>query len=223
MMTDHTITLRGQRLRLLPERAAYWEERRTLLVADAHWGKAAAFRAAAIPVPGETTTDDLQRLTGALLRTGAERIVFLGDLLHAKRGRSAEAFAAVADWRAQYAHIEMLLVRGNHDTHAGDPPENWRFACRDAPVVELPFAFVHEPAPVPGTYALAGHLHPGAPLVGAGGQRLRLPCFWFAPEVGTLPAFGSFPGVAPIAARPGDRVFVVADDEVLPVGSSDKA
>ena len=60
-------------------------------------------------------------------------------------------------------------------------------------------------------------LHPGAPISRAGGQRLRLPCFWFAPEVGVLPAFGVFTDAASIAARPGDRVFVVADDEVIPV------
>ena len=216
-VSDLTITLRGERLRLLPERAAYWEGRRTLLVADAHWGKAAAFRASAIPIPGETTTDDLQRLTNALQRTGAERIVFLGDLLHAKRGRSAEAFAAVAAWRARYSAVEMLLVRGNHDTHAGDPPDDWRFACQDGPLIEPPFAFVHEPTPVPGYYALAGHLHPGATLVGSGGQRLRLPCFCFAPEVGTLPAFGSFTGLASIQPHARDHIYVVADDEVIPV------
>lgn len=217
-MTDHTVTLRGERLRLLPERAAYWEGAQTLLVADAHWGKAAAFRAAAIPVPGETTGDDLARLTAALERTGARRIVFLGDLLHAKRGRSAEALDAVARWRARCADVAMVLVRGNHDSHAGDPPDDWRFACCDGPLVEPPFAFVHEPVPVAGTYALGGHIHPGATLRGGGGQQLTLPCFWFAPEVGVLPAFGSFTGYVSVRPHRSDRVFVVADDEVIPVG-----
>jgi DNA ligase-associated metallophosphoesterase len=204
-MTDHTVTLRGEQLRLLPERAAYWEGAQTLLVADAHWGKAA------------TTADDLNRLTAALERTYARRIVFLGDLLHAKKGRSAEALAAVAAWRTRYAAVDMVLVRGNHDTHAGDPPGDWGFTCYDAPLVEPPFAFVHDPAPVAGAYALAGHLHPGAPLRGRGGQRLTLPCFWFAPQVGVLPAFGSFTGYASIRARHGDRVYVIADDDVLAV------
>ena len=49
-----------------------------------------------------------------------------------------------------------------------------------------------------------------------GGQELRLPCFWFQPHGAVLPAFGSFTGMASIAPRPGDRVFVVADSAVLP-------
>ena len=77
----------GERVSLLPERAAYWERTRTLLVADPHFGKAAAFRAAGVPVPRGTTTGSLTRLDAALARTGAARIVFLGDFLHAREGR----------------------------------------------------------------------------------------------------------------------------------------
>ena len=89
-----------QRLTLLPQRAVYWHERRTLLVADAHFGKASTFRSAGIPIPRGTTTADLARLESAVQATGAERLVFLGDLLHARAGRGAETLAAVARWRA---------------------------------------------------------------------------------------------------------------------------
>src|SRR5581483_12363457 len=46
------VGLQGESLLLLPERALLWERTGTLVVADAHLGKAAAFRAAAIPLPG---------------------------------------------------------------------------------------------------------------------------------------------------------------------------
>ncbi len=36
-----SVDIAGERLVLLPERAAFWERASTLLVADAHWGKAA--------------------------------------------------------------------------------------------------------------------------------------------------------------------------------------
>ncbi|NUR18637.1 MAG: DEAD/DEAH box helicase, partial [Gemmatimonadaceae bacterium] len=61
-MSDERISVRGEELVLLPERAAYWPARTTLLVADAHFGKAATFRAAAIPVPAGTTDATLGRL-----------------------------------------------------------------------------------------------------------------------------------------------------------------
>ena len=38
-------------LRLLPERAVWWAEQETLLVADLHLGKPASFRAGGAPVP----------------------------------------------------------------------------------------------------------------------------------------------------------------------------
>ena len=50
-----------------------------------------------------------------------------------------------------------------------------------------------------------------------GRQRLKLPAFWFGPRVGVLPAFGEFTGGAVVSPRPGDRVFVVAGDQVVPV------
>ncbi|HYG62842.1 MAG TPA: DEAD/DEAH box helicase, partial [Thermoanaerobaculia bacterium] len=80
---DVRIDIAGEPLVLLPERALLWERRATLVVADAHLGKAAAFRAAAIPLPGGTTTEALGRLAAALSRTGARRLLLLGDFFHA--------------------------------------------------------------------------------------------------------------------------------------------
>ncbi|CAN5366364.1 hypothetical protein BH10PSE17_BH10PSE17_35830 [soil metagenome] len=45
----------GERLELLPERAIWWPGERTLLIADVHFGKGAAFRALGVPVPRGTT------------------------------------------------------------------------------------------------------------------------------------------------------------------------
>ena len=87
----------------------------------------------------------------------------------------------------------------------------------DAPAVEGPFAFVHHPATPREGYAIAGHLHPAATLVGRGRQAERLPCFWFGARCAVLPAFGEFTGMASIEPRAGDRVFVIAGDRVVDV------
>ena len=81
----------------------------------------------------------------------------------------------------------------------------------------LVFAFRHFPEETLGLYTLAGHVHPGVVMRGPGRQRLKLPCFTFGPRVGVLPAFGGFTGTAAGAPRSGDRVFAVADGEVLEV------
>jgi len=216
---DAVVEIAGDRVVLLPERVAYWERRQTLLVADPHFGKAAAFRAAGVPVPRGTTTGSLIRLDAALERTGASRVVFLGDFLHAREGREAETTRIVGEWRSRNASIDMLLVRGNHDKRAGDPGPEIDIACVDGPVAEPPFVFTHKPLVSDAGYVICGHVHPAARLTGPGRESARLPCFWIRPDVAVLPAFGEFTGVADISAEAGDRVWVIADGTVVRVGA----
>lgn len=211
------VDLQGESLCLLPEKALLWERTATLIVADAHLGKAASFRAAAIPLPGGTTTETLSRMTAALERTDAKRLLLLGDFFHAKSGRASRTLAAISSWRDRHKDLEIVLVRGNHDQRAGDPPEEWGFACCDEPCIEPPFAFRHHPAEEPGKYVLAGHIHPAVTLAGLARQREKLPCFLFGDRVGLLPAFGDFTGGATVRPRRGDRVFVVAGEEVVTI------
>jgi uncharacterized protein len=214
----------GTVLRLLPQRAVYLPEHHTLLVADAHIGKAVSFRRWGVPVPGGTTTDTLQRLSDALAACQAKRLVFLGDLLHSARSRAPATWAAVERWRAAHSDLTLTLVRGNHDSHAGDPPAEWQVRCVDEPLMLGGLALAHHPNPVAGAYVLAGHLHPAARVGGGRGQRahdsLRLPCFHLGPQVGVLPAFGAFTGMHVMQRTAQDRVFVVADDEVRALNSA---
>ncbi len=109
--------------------------------------------------------------------------------------------------------MEIVLVRGNHDRGAGDPPAEWRFHCCDEPYLEPPFAFRHHPAEEEQGYVLAGHIHPALTLRGLARQREKLPCFLFGDRIGLLPAFGDFTGGAPVRPKLGDRVFVMAGEE----------
>jgi DNA ligase-associated metallophosphoesterase len=217
----HHTRIAGQTLHLAPERAVYWSEGRTLLVADAHFGKAATFRAHGIPVPHGTTADNLTRLDALVARWPVDRIVFLGDFLHAKEANARHTVDAIAAWRARHPDVAMTLVRGNHDARAGDPPARLGIDIVDESHVVGPFSMRHHPAPCDRGYVLAGHLHPGYRLGGRAGDGVRLPCFWFGDEagsrVGVLPAFGAFTGTWIVDALPDDRVFVVAPDRVHPV------
>lgn len=217
---DARCTVRGEELWLLPERAAYWARRGTLLIADPHFGKAASFRSAGVPVPAGTTDGTLARIDATLARTGAKRLVFLGDFLHAREGRAASTLGALGRWREEYEAIDVVLVRGNHDRRAGDPPAELRIHCVDAPLLEAPFAFAHHPGAVPDAYAIAGHIHPAVTLTGPGRQRDRLACFWFGASYAVLPAFGEFTGLANVEPVAGDQVFVIAGDDVRAVATA---
>ena len=204
----------------LPERALWLPRQHTLLVADAHFGKAVSFRRLGVPVPQGTTAAALARLDAALARSGARRGVFLGDLLHSARGRAPATLETVAAWRSARPALDLVLVRGNHDRHAGDPPPAWGVRCVDEPW-PLPGAaallLAHHPQEQPGAYVLAGHVHPAAVLLGRARERLRLPCFHFGPRLGLLPAFGEFTGAHVLPRGAQDRVFVLAGTAVREV------
>lgn len=207
----------GETLVLLPERAVFWPSRKALFVADFHLGKAASFRRAGIPLPGGTTTENVERLDRAIERTGAAEVVFLGDFLHSAAGRAPRTFARFEAWRASRAGVVLTVVRGNHDKKAGDPPEAWGARCIEAGASLGPFVLNHEPGASRGGYALAGHIHPAVRLTGAGEKSVRLPCFWFGARFGVLPAFGAFTGNAEVLPRRGDQVYVIAEEDVVKV------
>jgi len=216
------ISVAGADVVLHPSGAALLSAEKTLLVADAHFGKAVSFRKLGVPVPSGTTTETLDELTAALEATGATRVVFLGDFLHSRRSHAAGTLGAIAKWRAEHAGLALTLVRGNHDDRAGDPPASLDIEVVDEPLPLGPFALCHHPEPVSGAYVLAGHWHPCISVAGRAFERLRLPCFWFGDDtgalpqhaVGVLPAFGAFTGMHRIEPRAGDRIFPVAGDVV---------
>lgn len=204
----------GERLLLLPQRAAALPDRLTLLVADAHIGKAAAFGRLGVPVPEATTRAALARLDAAIEATGARHVIFLGDLLHSAAVHAAQARAAVACWRQTRPSIGLVLVRGNHDRRAGDPPSEWGVMCVEEPWPLGQLLLRHEPDPDPQRPGVAGHVHPGVVLGGRAHQRLRLPCFHLRHRQLLLPAFGEFTGLQPMPRMAGDRIFAIAGDAV---------
>ncbi|MCY7370337.1 MAG: ligase-associated DNA damage response endonuclease PdeM [Polaromonas sp.] len=204
----------GQALHLLPERALWWPGGQTLFVADLHIGKAAAYRALGQPVPAGTTQRNLLRLSALLDRHAPAQLVFLGDFLHAAAARTPQVLAALADWRARHAATAMTLVRGNHDSRAGDPPAALRIEVVEEPHLLGPFACCHHPQRHPTHAVLAGHVHPVCRLSGPGRDSLRLPCFVCGDGQMVLPAFGEFTGGWLVAPADGLALYPVGGAQV---------
>jgi uncharacterized protein len=210
----------GEILHLLPQKAVWWAKAQTLLVADVHIGKAATFRHLGVPVPSGTTADTLRQLSQLMENFHPKHLIVLGDLLHHGVVHFSQALAQLRQWRVQYSGCEMILVRGNHDRQAGDPPANLAIQCV-AQIDNLgPFAARHEPETVPGAYVLAGHVHPAICLRGRGRDRVRLPCFYGQPGGMVLPAFGAFTGMYTVQAVAGCPSYMIAENRVLPLPDS---
>lgn len=227
------LTHGGVPLVLLAGRVVWWERTATLLVADLHLGKVTAFAAGGLPMDAELglriARADLDRLGTLLAATAARRLIILGDLLHARGSRDPALFEVVASWRQQWSHVEMLLIRGNHDERAGDPPPDWAMPAVNEGLIESGLELRHIPrqpggrnAPAPVVPSVCGHLHPVvalADLPGCGSSRERTGCFALDAQTRelVLPAFGSFTGGARMAPRAGQRLFVIAGQRVLPI------
>jgi len=198
-VTMVTLQANGQVLWLLPERAVFLPESDTLIVADAHVG---------------VTDESLAVLSDLVRRLEVNRIIFLGDFLHAARAEPA-AMAAVLRWRERHGRLELTLVRSRLDPRIVEPPVVLDVQAVDEPLMHRGLALCHRPQPIEGAFVLAGYVYP---CVSIGGRRhdwQRLPCFWFSPHFGVLPAFGTFTGMQAIKPAKGERIFGAAADRVF--------
>jgi uncharacterized protein len=207
------VSVAGERLELLAERAVHWPARSSLLVADLHWGKTETFRAHGIALPDGTLDGDLARLSAALERTQARRVVVLGDLIHHATGLTPALVEHINAWRRRWPG-ELVLVRGNHDKTSIKFPASWGLEIVEAELADGPFLLRHEPVPAEGRYVWAGHLHPQVRIAGRG-DALTLPCYHLGRTTGILPAFSEFTGGLLVRRRPGDRVFALVEGHVI--------
>jgi DNA ligase-associated metallophosphoesterase len=205
--------LGGEQLVLLPQKAAFWPRERMLIIADIHFGKAAAFRSFGIPVPRGTTSENLHALDELIELTNAKHILFLGDFLHARAAHAASTQAAMLSWRRKNCELVLTLVRGNHDKHAGDPAGQLGIDLVDEPWTVGPYSFCHHPDIAAPGYVLAGHVHP-VYVLATRSDALRLPCFIAGPQRMILPSFGAFTGGHALRPEPGERIWVSSGEAV---------
>jgi len=204
-------------LTLLPEAAVWHAPTRTLVVADVHLGKAAAFRDGGIPVPEGDDAHDLARLTALVRKHGASRLVIAGDLFHAPAGMTPALESRFADF-LKHLGIPLILATGNHDAKIRRLPAGIAAATHLDLAIEGP-RVIHDPADAtaPECFHIAGHLHPVVRLRDGRRTSLRLACFWLRENLLVLPAFGTFTGGTVITPGRGDRIFATLRDQVVEI------
>ena len=200
-------------LTLLPEGAVYLMDSATLVVADLHLGKSAAFRAKGLPVPEGDTARDLGRARTLVEKHGAARLVVAGDLFHAPSGITPELEAAL-DGFLDAIGIPVTLVLGNHDVKLRSIPA--RLECVRELDLGNGLRIVHDPADaVGGDFHLCGHYHPVVKIPDGKRTWLRFPCFFNRGNHLVMPAFGTFTGGAVVHPEAEDRVFLALRDQMI--------
>ena len=215
MTKPEEITWQDEAFQLLPEKALFWEKEKTLFISDPHFGKAAAFRKAGIPVTEKTTVDDVEKLSQIISKTKTKRIVFLGDFIHARSSKTQVLRNLLFSWREEFRSLDLHLIRGNHDHNAGDPWPELGIQCHDEPWNEFKWQCRHYPLDYSNIPYFAGHLHPGFSLRGKGRDRMRSACFQINDSRIIFPAFGSFTGLKDIKPEKNDQLFLTNGEEII--------
>ena len=211
------IVIRETEFYLLPEHAVYWPAEEILLITDPHFGKAAAFRAAGVPLPGGGIGRDLRRLAELIEQWRPRRLIVLGDLIHPEEELQPEVLERVAHWRACFPDLQVELVSGTHDAENAEIPAAFELTAIHDRLAVGPFELRHHPGADHGRYVIAGHVHPAVSLREFGGFKQRFPCFYFGQGYAVLPAFGRFTGTGLIQPERGDRVFVAVEQRVVQI------
>jgi DNA ligase-associated metallophosphoesterase len=206
-----------------PSGALYWRAEETLLVADLHLEKLSAYARRGQLLPPYDTTMTLRRLAADLARSGARRVVALGDSFHRDEGVET----LLPHDRARLADLtgraEWVWIAGNHDPR----PHGLGGVCTAR--LELgDLELVHQPRRGDGGHlrgVVAGHLHPAAHVF-INGRSVRRPCFVHDGRVMVLPAYGAATGainiLGPAFAGLFDHsaleVVMLGRDRLYPVG-----
>ncbi len=211
-----TIQCCEETLLLSPNKVLYWPARKTLFAADIHAGKEHSFARSGIPIPGGISEDTLDLLMHQVDRSGAERLIVLGDLLHSVPAANESWQAHLRELLKLRSELDLQVIIGNHDSAKARQtiqlPINWQ-----QEIIEPPFVCQHEPGPDNRGYVLAGHIHPVWQLSTGKRNRIKAPVFWFQQQLAVLPSFGLFTGGYQVQRQPEDRVLMVGSDCVIEV------
>jgi DNA ligase-associated metallophosphoesterase len=214
------LTIAGHAMRPLAAGALYWEDERTLMVADLHLEKGAAFAALGMLLPPYDTRATLDRLTKVIDAVRPLRVVALGDSFH----RADSAAYLPSDDLAILLDLqqgrEWFWICGNHDPHL--PASIGGTVCATLTIRGLTLR--HEPSPAPSSWEIAGHLHPVA-RIARRGTVIRRRCFATDGNRLVMPAFGAYAGglnlrdeaFAPLFRRHQLEAWMMGRANVYPV------
>ena len=223
MPQDLDITIAGEPVKLLADRAALLVDRSHLIIADLHLGTPETHRSLAVSMPEGIAEEALDRLERIVARWRPKRITLLGDLVQLADDPDDPddpLIAAFTRWRHRI-NLPISMI-GSHAEASGTIPPSWRIDDDGEHRRIGPLELRHHPRPDDGESTdqdpmlIAGHRHPVISL-GSGSQRTLAHAFVLEPRQFILPAFTPYARgvrVRPAASR---SVYAIANGSVAEI------
>ena len=188
-MTAAAFRFAETEMHALPSGALFIPTLSTLVVADLHLEKGAAFARRGATLPPYDSRATLDRLAGVIGQTGPARVVCLGDSFHDRDGPGRMAPADRKALQDLTAGPEGVWVAGNHDPAPAE-------SLGGTVVTEVRLdglVLRHEAVVGFSMPEVSGHFHPKASVT-ANGRRVSGRCFVADGRRLILPAFGAYAG-----------------------------
>jgi uncharacterized protein len=212
-----SVTIEGTTFQFLHQRGLYWEEQKTLFIADTHFGKEATFRIQGVGVPSGSTQGTLDTIAAMIAECKSTRLVLLGDMFHARSSLALDVRESLDSFFRDHPELRFTLVPGNHDRGLNKLPKHWPIEILEPGSQLGTICISHIPAePRDGCHVmLCGHLHPSYRLRSRSESVGKLPCFWLSQKQLVLPAIGEFTGTRVVKPSKPDRIWIIVDNQVL--------
>lgn len=207
------ITVQNQEFTFTNRRAMFWENQKALILSDLHIGKTAHFRKNGIALSNTIFEKDLERLSLLIDYFKPEKIIFVGDLLHAGDNSEVTAFC---DWKSKYQDLEFLLIEGNHDKINSSLKTKLSLDFSETKLEFQDLIFTHDFKASESKFQISGHIHPGFVLDSAV-KNIVLPCFVVSENQILLPAFSEFTGLDTKNLPKGGRFYVFTNSEIYEI------
>ncbi|MDG2020908.1 MAG: hypothetical protein P8J59_03060 [Phycisphaerales bacterium] len=220
MPQDLEITIAGEPVKLLGDRAALLVDRGVLIVADLHLGTPETHRSLAVSMPEGIAEEALDRLERIIATWHPKRLMLLGDLVQLAENPNDPLIVAFTRWRHRI-NLPISMI-GSHAEASGTIPPSWRIDDDGEHRRIGPFELRHHPRAddaeprddVP--MLIAGHRHPVIPL-GSGLKRTLAHAFILEPRQLILPAFTPYARGVRVRPTTSRSVYAIADGAVAEI------
>lgn len=209
-LAEKSIFIQNHEFILTNGRAMFWPKKKALIFSDLHLGKTAHFRKNGIALPSSLILEDLNRLSGLIHHFQAEKLMVVGDFLHAGKNSEFEIFK---EWKSEFSHIEIMLIKGNHDRIPEAELSKLGLTEIHSTWEESGFVFSHDLIKTD-QFLISGHIHPGLSLKTGTRRYLKFPCYVVCEKQLILPAFSSFTGLDTINHPENATYFFFSEEGI---------